>query len=447
MKTKTPFNLNRIELSLLVLCAGLVNSSGDTIIVTITNDSGTGSLRQALADATDGDMIEFAVTGTIGVTSGLLMVNNSIIISGPGADILALDGDAKSGIFFINPGIAVTISGLTITNGHAPSLGGGIYNESATVTLNDCVVSGNSAQYGGGIYNEPVFGSTALTINNSTINGNSASKEGGGIYEIGIIGPVTVTVNNSTLSGNSAFLGAGVRNVAAGMMASLIISNSSISGNSADNGNGGGVSNEGGDASVAIVNSTFSGNSADFGGGSIHNTGKAILNLADDILNAGDSGGNIANNGGTVTSRGYNLSSDDAGGYLTGPGDQINTDPMIGPLQDNGGPTLTHALLIGSPAIDSGDPKFTPPPFFDQRGPGFDRVRNGRIDTGSFEVQKPATTPTPTPSPSATQTPTATSTPTPTPVPSVTPSATPTTTPAPRVTPTPRPRPTPRLRL
>ena len=81
--------------------------------------------------------------------------------------------------------------------------------------------------------------------------------------------------------------------------------------------------------------------------------------------------------------------------YLTGPGDQINTDPMLGPLQDNGGPTFTHALLPGSPAIDAGDPNFTPPPFYDQRGPGFDRVVNGRIDIGSFEVQGPTPTATP----------------------------------------------------
>src|SRR5438874_11085266 len=64
-----------------------------------------------------------------------------------------------------------------------------------------------------------------------------------------------------------------------------------------------------------------------------------------------------------------------------------NTDPLLGPLQDNGGPSLTHALLPGRPAIDTGDPNFTPPPFFDQRGAGFNRVVNGRIDKGSFEVQ------------------------------------------------------------
>ena len=70
----------------------------------------------------------------------------------------------------------------------------------------------------------------------------------------------------------------------------------------------------------------------------------------------------IFNNGGTVTSLGYNLASEDGGGVLTGPGDQINTDPMLGPLQDNGGATFTHELLPRSPAIDARDPSFTPPP-------------------------------------------------------------------------------------
>jgi len=177
------------------------------------------------------------------------------------------------------------------------------------------------------------------------------------------------------------------------------------------------------------------------------------------------------NGGGTVTSLGYNISSDDAGGFLIGPGDQINTDPMLGPLQNNGGPTLTHALLPGSPAIDAGDPNFTPPPYYDQRGPVFWRARNGHIDSGSFEVQiGPTPSPTPTPTPAATLTPTPTATatatatlppsPTPTATPSATPTATvtatatatptvtPTATPTstPRVTPTPRLAPTPRFR-
>ena len=93
---------------------------------------------------------------------------------------------------------------------------------------------------------------------------------------------------------------------------------------------------------------------------------------------------NIAINS-TVTSLGYNMSDDGGSGVLTGPGDQINIAPMLGLLQDNGGPTFTHALLCGSPAINAGDPNFTPPPDYDQRGPGFPRVINGRIDIGAFE--------------------------------------------------------------
>ncbi len=101
-----------------------------------------------------------------------------------------------------------------------------------------------------------------------------------------------------------------------------------------------------------------------------------------------------------VTSHGYNVSSDDGGGVLNGPGDQINTDPLLGPLQNNGGPTSTYALLPGSPAIDRGDPNFTPPPLYDQRNSPFVRVFNNRIDVGSFEVQpQRRVTPTPRPHP------------------------------------------------
>ena len=90
-----------------------------TLMVTNTNDSGPGSLRQALADANDGDVIGFAVTGTIGLTSGELLVAKNITISGPGAENLAVNGNSQSRVFHIASGQTVTISGLTITNGHA----------------------------------------------------------------------------------------------------------------------------------------------------------------------------------------------------------------------------------------------------------------------------------------------------------------------------------------
>ena len=219
------------------------------------------------------------------------------------------------------------------------------------------------------------YGNAEITVKNSTISGNFVGVE---------ISFASVSIGNSTISDNSASWGG----VYAGG-GDLSIVNSTISGNSANTGTGGGIYNF--NSSLRITNSTITGNSAGSGGG-IYNDGSqgaSIVEISNTILNAGASGENIFNNGGTVTSIGYNLSSDDGGGYLNGPGDQINTDPLLGPLQSNGGPTFTHALLPGSPAIDAGDPNFIPPPSTDQRGCPFDRVFNGRIDIGSFETQPP----------------------------------------------------------
>jgi hypothetical protein len=317
---------------------------GTTISVTNTNDSGSGSLRQALAIANDGDTIDATgVSGVITLTSGELLVGKSVTINGAGADALAVDGNGTSTVFQVGTGTGpptVAISDFTIRNGQG-GFGGGILNGSgATLTITNSTISGSSAAFGGGVFN-----TGPLTIANTTITGNTAS-EGGGVYSNSAL-----TITNSTISGNTA------------------------------NSEGGAVVNLG---TAAITNSTLSNNSGSDGGG-IFTIG--AVQIGDSVLNAGASGVTIANNGGIVTSLGYNLSSDNGGGFLTGPGDQINTDPLLGPLQDNGGPTFTHQLLPGSPAIDSGDPNFTPPPFFDQRGPGFDRVVNGRIDKGSFEVQ------------------------------------------------------------
>jgi hypothetical protein len=184
---------------------------------------------------------------------------------------------------------------------------------------------------------------------------------GGGIFNHGEEGIATLTITNSTLSDNSAPGGGGIFN----LHATLTITNSTLSDNSAD---------------------------PDYGGGGIDNGfagGSPMLTISNTILNAGASGENIFSDSGTVTSYGYNLSSDDASVFLNQSGDQNNTDAMLGPLQDNGGPTFTHELLSGSPAIDAGDPNVTPPPDYDQRGPGFDRVVNGRIDIGAFEAEPP----------------------------------------------------------
>jgi hypothetical protein len=358
-------------------------------------------LRDALAITNDGDTIDATgISGTILLTSGELQITHNVTISGPGANHLAVDGNGQSRVFY-KRGWNSTVSGLTIRNGHVTNdFGGGIFNDGGALTLSDCTVIGNSAYYGGGISNYNFGDATfaMLTLTNSTVSGNSAYS-GGGIFNSMFGGGALVTISNSTISGNSAAFGGGIQSGGGGPNGPstlVTITNSTISGNSA--GDGGGIYNSPSPRSYAEVdvnNSTISNNSTTGNGGGIYNHG--FLELASTILKAGSSGENIFNDAGAVSSLGYNVSSDDCGGYLTATGDQINTDPLVGPLQDNGGPTFTHALLFGSPAIDTGDPSFTPPPFYDQRGLGYPRVVNGRVDKGSFEVRVPRATPTPRP--------------------------------------------------
>ena len=258
---------------------------------------------------------------------------------------------------------------------------------SAGVTITDCTISGNSAN--GGIRSA----TSALTVANSTVSGNSSGDTGGGIFASSvIIGGPHVSIVNSTISGNSAGTSGGGIYYSGSQDASIV--NSTVSGNSAGT-SGGGISNVG--SSFHVENSTITGNSAGSGGGIYNDGGQS--EISNTILNAGALGENIVNSGGTVTSHGYNLSSDDGGGYLNGPGDQINTDPMLGPLQNHGGPTFIHALSLHSPAINAGDPSFAPPPSYDQRGSPFVRVFNGRLDIGSFEAQPGYRHPTPHPRP------------------------------------------------
>ena len=466
----------------LLLCAVAIPVHAATITVTNTNDSGPGSLRQALANANNGDTINFAVTGTISLFSGELVIGKNVTIAGPGANQLSIDGGQELGspyTFAVVSGKTVTISGLTITGD-----GGGIRNDDAILTVSNCVVSGAAQQAGllnsgviasvtiinslfsdnsEGIYNNSggtgagnctacttiansvvtgntfgvytsnlastvtvlnsrltdnfldainTSGNAEITVKNSTISGNfdgiltrgssvgianstiSGNSGFGGVYAVG--GDLSIV--NSTISGNLANTGTG-GGIYGEDLDDLSIVNSTISGNSAGiSGSGGGIYNY--NSSLRITNSTITGNSAGSGGGIYNDQGQ--FEISNTILNAGASGENIFNSGGTVTSHGYNLSSDDGGGYLNGPGDQINTDPLLGPLQDNSGPTFTHALLPGSPAINKGDPNFTPPPSYDQRGPNFYRVRDLNIDIGSFEVQAgigPRQRPTPHPRP------------------------------------------------
>ena len=263
------------------------------------------------------------------------------------------------------------------------------------LTVSNCTISGNSAPdffgVGGGISNDVAFSDATLEILNCIISGNSAGDNGGGIYNYGGSMNATLKVINSTLSGNTAhFYGGGIFNISAyGGSAPADVLNSTLSGNSAGRFGGGIYNNSAVDGSspLEILHSTFSDNSAFQGpNGGIANF-SATLQLGSTILNASS----ISNSSGTITSLGYNLSSDNGAGFLTATGDQINTTPMLGPLQDNGGLTFTHALLTGSPAIDAGNPNFDPNAFnptmlYDQRGPGDDRVGIVASTIGAFEM-------------------------------------------------------------
>ncbi len=345
----------------------IVNSLEDTVIV-----DGEVTLREAIeaantntpvGDAPAGmpgldtiDFDELLSGGTI-TSIGGLQITDDLTINGLGADELTISGNDESVIFDVNDensnnNINVAINGLTIANGVAAD--GAAFENFENLTINNSTISDNNAGEGGGIKNNETGN---LTINNSTISGNSADGGGGG----GVFNDRgTVKISNSTLSGNTASGGAAIFNDGG----VLEISSSTITGNSASSVGGGIFSSSG---STTVEDTIVAGNN-------------------DDV--AGD-----------FTSNGYNLIGDDTGssGFTNGVnGDKVGTsdnpiDPKLGPLQDNGGPTETHALLPGSPAIDMGNPDFTPPPEFDQRGPGFPRVLDGDrdgtaiLDIGAFE--------------------------------------------------------------
>lgn len=217
-----------------------------------------------------------------------------------------------------------------------------------------------------------VNGSFLGMIINSTLADNSATGDFGGA--ISNVGEATIT--GTILSGNRTDIkGGGIHNIG-----TMTITSSTISGNAASGdpffpfpgGEGRGILNSG---TVTIANSTISGNTADFDTGGIHNSSGTVYLINAIIAN------NTFNCSGSMTSLGHNLASD-GGCNLTDPTDLPFNDPLVGPLEDNGGPTETHELLPGSPAIDAGG--FVAA-LSDQRG--VTRPHGGATDIGAFESQ------------------------------------------------------------
>jgi hypothetical protein len=392
---------------------GVINS-----VVLNNNDGGTDSLRDVIANVCAGSTITFApnVRHAINLTTAELLVNKAVTINGPGANLLSIQRDASAGnfrVFNIGGNFKVTITGLTIANGHVSfgDFGGGVLNQGGLLTLASCTISGNTADFGGG----GISNSGTLNLTNSTVSGNTVRLGGGGISG------GTVNITNSTISGNMV-----------------------------TGGNAGGLSVD----RVTLTNSTVTGNSASGSGGGVFNNGNngASVSSTNTIiaLNTAPSGPDVS---GALTSDGFNLIGNSSGSAITPvrSSDQINVAAgqlKLGPLQNNGGPTFTHALLAGSRAIDKGnnmtgsarDQRGFPRPSEDPHIPN--AASGDGSDIGAFEFQVPKPTPTPTGTPKPTPTATATPTPTATPKATATPTAKPTATATPKATATPTAKPT-----
>jgi CSLREA domain-containing protein len=319
------------------------------------------------------------------VTLPPLSITSNLTIDGPGAGALAVDGNDVNRVFNVGSGAVVRIEGLTITGGKPPDgeAGGGILNE-GTLTLVNSTISGNSAKFtGGGIYNPGT-----LTLTNSTISGNSADDIGGGIVNSST---ATLTVTNSTISGNSAkFAGGGIYNI----LSTLTLTNSTVSdnrvsdsGDSSIHSRGGGIYNLEGTAT--LTNSTFSGNSASDAGGGIYNSDDGTANLSNTILANSPSGGNCSN-GGTLNDQGYNIEDGTSCSFSEANNSMPSTEPLLGELANNGGPTQTHALEPRSPAINaipSATNGCATTIATDQRR--VKRPQGGKCEIGSFEDRSP----------------------------------------------------------
>ena len=376
------FNRHKTKLTAtwlgLALCGSQTALQAATIPVTNLSDSDPGSLRDAIATAASGDMVDATgITGTI-VLASELNVDKSLTINGPGQDVLIISGNHVTRVFNLSlAGSTVTLSGLTVADGHqafAPgpddnqTASGGIFSR-ANLTLSHCTVRGNTIPSDAGWWAAGGIASFGpLKVTYCTITQNYGYSGYGGGIAANPFGIVTTTIADSTISQN------GPDGVYAAGLGELYISRSSVSENTfvgiaakekytldqctvSGNGMSGAEVSQPG----LILNSTIVGNpigiSADPGPGA-GLIGNTIFANGRDIRQEQYPTTNDRH----PTSLGHNITSGNAngdgstgpGGWLNQPTDRRNTDPLLGPLQNNGGPTATHALLAGSPAINAG---------------------------------------------------------------------------------------------
>ena len=359
-----------------------INSTG---VLTLTNSRVTGNVATYgggvwLAGRLNATQSEIALNHNGGIhnAGGVVILSNAQILSNTqgygiwneGALVFnggALNGNLGGGLH--NSGSPVPSASLSDVSVISNTGGSGLYNASGSMTVLRSQILSNTGVSGGGIYNGDVFASPSVNIQDSLIGYNVASVNGGGIFNYNFL-----TLRSSTLFHNRAASGAGLHyNASSG----LTLMNVTFSGNAASN-NGGAIYNK---AGVTLVNATIADNTAGGQGGAIFDDGAQSWSKNTLFFgNVGDAGA-CEGDAGAHISLGYNLG-DDASCNLTATGDITNSNPLLEPLQDNGGFTWTRALQIGSPAIDHATNSGCPTT--DQRG--MPRPQNGVCDIGAFEA-------------------------------------------------------------
>lgn len=359
------------------------------ITVTSAADSGPGSLRQALNDLCPGGTVLFSpdLAGqTITLTSGPYVLNKNVTIDSSSAPGITVSGNNSDRVLIIDPGTTAAVKGLTLANGYGWDLAGGVLNNGSLtldhVTVKDNVMATSAGEFwkgGGGIYNGD---GARLNLIDSTVSGNQAGWSGGGIYAFF---NTTTTIIRSTISNNvSSDVGGGIRS-----LGNMNITNSTVSSNTATGWHGGAIFHTDGDMNIS--SSTIANNIApDWASSAIflgeYGTVVPTLTLTNTIITGNQwyaceqfaSGGTVR-----LISGGHNVVQDAS--YNPTSSDLIVSNALIGPLADNGGPTLTHALLSGSPAVDAADDQSCPAT--DQRGVA--RPQGPHCDIGSFELPVP----------------------------------------------------------